>query len=212
MTREEYIRKTVVRILFEQEETPPTGGAPGEDPGIGEEEDWSRPKGRRSNAYIAAENLVSSNPKALFDRLGFSKVSTPPTGKMDDVRNFLQQVTMSNSDLAQVYGKVTMSGDSVIVERRRELRGRSDFYGEASGPTYVVQSAAACGRWINLLMVAAGKLGWIKFSPEKDVVMIGGTDKGFIRVIPSSYPPAEKKEATAKGPSPSKSENPPKKA
>jgi|694.fasta_scaffold01900_31 hypothetical protein len=202
MTREEFIRKSIARTLLEQGDIDPDDELGGGEvtSAFDSEEDWSKPKGRRSNAYIAAENLVSSNPKSLFDRLGFTKVSTPQTGKLEDVRNFLQQVTMSNADLAQVYGKVSMSGDSVFVERRRETRANSGYFGSSAGPSYVVQSAAACGRWINLLMIAASKMGWVKFNPEKDFVLLSSNDTGIIRVTASSYPPEQKQSSGTKAP------------
>lgn len=166
-----------------------------------ESDDWTSPTGRKSNAYIAAEREAKQNPLALLQRLGTSAMETPKTGTIKDVENFLRQVIMKNPDLSQVYGKVTNEEGNIYIQRRINPSGGYDFAYESDTLNFPTSNAAAA-RYISLLLVAAGSLGWIKFRTGYDSVMFGGSDNAVVRVMPKSYETKktapEKKAATPK--------------
>ena len=107
-----------------------------------------------------------------------------------------------------MYGKVTSSEGNVYVDRRpAPVDIRFDF-DESSSKNFVTSNAASA-RYISLLMVAGGMLGWVKFKPGVDTVMFGGVDDSKIRVFPKSYGTGS---VAAKKPAPAASPTPPKKA
>jgi len=160
-----------------------------------EQEDWSSPTGRKSNAYKVAEQAAKQNPSGLLERLGTTAMETPSTGTVKDVENFLRQVIMKNSDLSMVYSTVKASGGNVYIERRKS---NTKSYSEEFS---FMTSNAASARYISLLMVAGGILGWVKYDPAIDTVMFGGQENTIIRVVPNSY--GGKKQVVKNEPAPS---------
>jgi hypothetical protein len=183
--RNEVLAKRILRRIISEQidepldalETPSDSSSP-----YDEQDDWSSPTGRKSNAYKVAEETARQNPQALLDRLGSTKMDTPSTGTSKDVENYLRQVIMRHPDLSLVYKTVTSSKGYIYIERRKSV----DTSGFSAEKSFMTGNAAAA-RYISLLLVAAGRLGWIKFKPGSDTVMFGGEEKSVIRVSLPSY-------------------------
>lgn len=185
MRHEVLARKILRRIISEQVDEPADDGSISGDTSFSfdEQDDWSSPTGRKSNAYKMAEESARQNPQGLMERLGSPKMDTPTTGTVKDVENFLRQVTMRHPDLSQVYKTVSASKGYVYIERRKSV----DTSGFGSTEKSFMTSNASSARYISLLLVAAGRLGWIKFKPGFDTVMFGGEEKSVIRISLPSY-------------------------
>jgi len=180
MNQEKYIRNFVRKILTEAGDDSPGPSPFGGSGSLGDDsEDWSSPTGRKSNEYKAAEAAAAKDPAALLKRLGVEKLDNPKTSQVKDIENFLKQATMSNSDLAQVYGTVQSKGDAIMITRRKRA-GNSGMMGASS--EYLTKDAASA-RYISLLLIAASRLKWVDYLPGRDTVMFGGVDNGFIRVL-----------------------------